>query len=99
MQLKESIRARICTSHRHKTVALTSFIHWARMMNEVAVYDVLREIHEELQEEVEHFHAISQLIGKPLLHHQLRLQWCHFCAQLQAYYCPLNQQYSVAKLH
>ncbi|HTF86098.1 MAG TPA: hypothetical protein VL987_16060 [Cellvibrio sp.] len=99
MQLKDIVRTRICTSQQHNANELKAFIHWARMIDEDVMQSVLCEIHEELQQEAQHFQQISQLVGRPLLHHQLRLQWCRFCTQLQAYYQPFSAHACASRLH
>lgn len=99
MQLKDIVRTRICTSQQHSADDFASFIRWARVIDDEVMQIVLCEIHNELQEEAQYFFLLSQLLERPLLHHQLRLQWCRFCMQLQAYYRPVSAHACATRLH
>lgn len=86
MNLKEIIRSQICGIGRPSISTFRSFTRWADSMDRRQLRRLLDEIQIDLDEEELHFREISALLGKDLLHHQLRQQWSMYCGQLRDYY-------------
>lgn len=86
MNLKDIIRSQICGVGRPSISTFKSFTRWADSMDRRQLQRLLDEILSDLEAEELHFRGISELLGRELLHHQLRKQWCMYCEQLRDHY-------------
>lgn len=91
MHLKERIRTQICVSGQPSITTLNEFIRWAETIDQQRLQALLDEIQNDFNDEEAHFRVISELMNRSLLHHQLRQQWCKYCAELRVYYRSVSQ--------
>lgn len=93
MTLKEIIRSQICGVGRPSIRSFRNFVCWAEMIDRRRLLTLLDEIQDDFDAEEKHFRELSALMGRRLLHHQLRQQWCVYCAQLRVYYRSTSGYY------